>query len=233
MKTAAAALTAMLAIAALPSKAHAQTPVPDAPEPLPERRGPELTLGASVRGMLIPSSGFDPYSNNDVLTQFGLSAGITLFRTRTTAMIASAEWAFGGKSAQARGTPAGLFTHRLGGALETRFQPGSRLYLSLRLAPAAFALLASVDDPSLGRPLVARAWTWTAEATAGVGVVLCTDCRARVTFSGDVGYAFAGTATMSYAPIADENDQRKYGSMMLPPLKPAGGVSRLGMSVSF
>jgi hypothetical protein len=38
---------------------------------------------------------------------------------------------------------------------------------------------------------------------------------------------------MNYAPPASETDPRHFGSVMLPAFKPAGGVSRLALAISF
>jgi hypothetical protein len=189
--------------------------------------------------MILPGAGLDPYaSGNDVLPMFSLSAGVTLLRAGRASLVTSVEWSTGSRSDSARGQDASLTLHRLGGALETRWQPARRLCLFAKLAPAAFAVLGSIQAPALDRPLVARPWTWGLETTGGAGLLLGSAGNdrapsARFWLTGEVGYAFAGSASMSYAPAASDTDPRHYGALMLPAFKPAGGVGRLGFAVSF
>ncbi|MEP7119639.1 MAG: hypothetical protein ABJE95_01970 [Byssovorax sp.] len=128
--------------------------------------------------------------------------------------------------------------HRLGVGLESRFQLGSRLMLFAKLAPAAVNLRGTIMDPGISRPLVSRSWSWALDTTAGVGVVFArTGSReaptSRFWFTGELGYGFAGQSDMIYAPEADPADPRKYGSIMLPGLRPSGALARLALLVSF
>ena len=233
------------ALLALPSAARAEipavlaapaaVPAPDETS-LPPRgsRPGEVTLAAGIRGMILPSAGLDPYaSGNDVMMMLSLSGGVTLLRAGSVSLVASAEWNMGSRSDSARGQDASLTLHRLGGALETRWQPARRLYLSAKLAPAAFAILGSVMAPGLDRPQVARPWTWGLDATGSAGLLLGTAGHGRFWMVGEVGYTFAGTAAMRYAPTGSDTDPRHYGTLMMPAFTPAGGVSRLAMAVSF
>jgi hypothetical protein len=219
MKT--AALLAALSVLAISASARAEAPAD------------RVSLSVGPRLLVIPAAGYDPYSTNDVLAQFAISGGVTLFHSGTASMIASLEWDFGGKSASARGQDASLFVHRLAGSLETRWQPVSRLYFSAKLAPGALRLLGSISDPVQSSPLLARAWTWNLEATGGAGLLLGRTARAQFWLTGEIGYAFAGEAQMAFAHAATEDDPRNYGTTMLPPLKLAGGVGKLGVAVSF
>ena len=226
-----------VAAVALPSAALAQ--VPDKPSAPTASKGPEITLAAGLRGMLLPSAGLQPYaSGNDLMASSSVSLGVTLFRVGAASMVASVEWDWGSRSDSARGQDASLTLHRLAGALETRWQPARRLYLSLKLSPAAYAVLGSITAPNLDRPLVARPWTWGVDTTAGAGLLLGTvgDWRspaARFWLTGEMGYAFAGSVAMNYTPASSDTAPRHFGTLMMPAFKPSGGVGRLGLAVSF
>lgn len=240
MKHAPSILGALVACAALaaPAAARAQTvAVEDAPA-APARSpspGPDVHLTAGARGLLISSTGFDPYAGNDLLVQLGVGAGLTVLHAGSVSVLVFAAWDVGTRTASARGEEASLTLHRLGGGIETRWQPARRLFLSAKLAPAALHLRGTIADPSIDRPLVSRTWTWGLDASLGLGLLVA-GAGARGTgfwLTGDLGYAFAGRSPMTFAPSPDGTDPRKFGAVMLPPLRPSGPLSRLGVALSF
>jgi hypothetical protein len=235
-------LISAAAALALPSaaRAEAQPPLDAAPTAdaatasPPARRRPEITLATGLRLMFLPGAGFDPYaSGSDVMAMSSLSAGMTLFRAGKTSVIASAEWDVGSRSDSARGQDASLTLHRLAGGLETRWRPVRRLSLFVKLAPAAFKVLGSIQSPANDTPLVARPWTWGLDTTGGAGLVMVDGASVKLWLAGEAGYAFAGSVSMSYAPAASDADPRMFGSVMLPAFRPAGVVSRLAVALSF
>ena len=199
---------------------------------------PEINLALGFRTMIMPSAGLDPYATDNTVVQLSLAAGPTLLRRGPVAIVAMAEWSFGTKESTARGDTTSLTMHRLGVGLETRFQLATRLMLFAKLAPAAVNLRGTIMDPGLTRPLVSRSWSWALDATAGAAVMFArTGSReaptSRFWFTGELGYGFAGESDMIYAPEVDAADPRKYGSIMLPGLRPSGALARLAMLVSF
>jgi len=237
------------ALIAAPAAAHAAGPrvavAVAAPAPAPARADdtplpvkssrPEISLEVGLRGTLIPNPGFDPYASNDFLLQASAGAGLTVVRMGNASILLFAEYDGGTRRATARGQEASLALHRIGGAAETRFQLGRRFYLAARVAPAALHLRGSITDPTLDRPLVSRNWTWGLDASGGAGLLLGrVGARgARFWLTLDFGYRFAGESQMSYAPVASDEDPRKYGSVMLPAIRPAGPTSRMTFAVSF
>jgi hypothetical protein len=232
----------------LASSAALAVPAPVRGEPLAADTGPgprsatrpgEVAFAAGVRATILPGAGLDPYApGSDLLVMSSISAGVTVLRAGRASLLASVEWCVGSRSDVARGQEAAITLHRLGLAVETRYQPAQRLYLSVKLAPAAFAVLGSIEASGIDRPLVARPWTWGLDATAGAGLLLgavgpSRRPSARFWLAAELGYAFAGSAPMRYAPASDAADPTRYGSVMLPSFKPAGGVGRLGLGVTF
>jgi hypothetical protein len=204
----------------------------------PSWRVPEINLAFGLRTMVMPSAGLDPFATNDSVAQLSLAAGPTLLRRGAVSIAALAEWDYGNKEGMARTDATSLTMHRLGIGLETRLQLARRLMIFAKLSPAAVNLRGSITDAGIPRPLVARTWTWALDATAGLGVMFAnTGPReaptSRFWFTGELGYGFAGEATMTYAPESDAADPRKYGSIMLPALSPSGALGRLAVVVAF
>ncbi|MFT3775841.1 MAG: hypothetical protein QM820_61640 [Minicystis sp.] len=82
---------------------------------------------------------------------------------------------------------------------------------------------------------MSRTWTWGLDVSGGAGLLLGSTGPGGAKFwmTLDFGYMFAGESQMNYAPAASEEDPRKYGAVTLPAFKPAGGISKLGLSVAF
>jgi hypothetical protein len=206
----------------------------DVAPPQPSSR-PEFNIFAGLRGMILPSRGFDPYATTNLLMQGSVGAGLTVVRVGNASILLFAEYDAGARSATARGEEASLALHRLSGGAETRYQLGRRFYLAARVAPAAMFMRGTIADTTIDRPLVASAWTWGLDVSGGGGLLLGSTGPqgAKFHLTLDFGYTFAGEAQMSHAPAASDDDPRKYGSVMLPAMKPAGATSRLGVAVAF
>jgi hypothetical protein len=231
-----ASLLLVAALLAVPAVARAEpSDAPDAAPAAPPSSRPELVITAGLRGMVMPSRGFDPYATNNLLLQGALGAGLTVVRLGNASIVLFAEYGAGSRSASARGEQATLAVHRLSGGAETRYQLGRRFFLSARVSPAAMFLYGTIADSTIDRPLTASAWTWGLDVSGGGGLLLgSTGPRgAKFHLTLDFGYTFAGEGQMRYAPATSEDDPRKYGSVMLPAMKPAGATSRLGVSVGF
>jgi hypothetical protein len=233
-----ASLLITAALLAAPAAARAEAPTvavaADTATPPPSSR-PEFNVSLGLRGMLMPSRGFDPYATNNFLLQGSVGAGITVVRLGNASILLFAEYDGGARSATARGEQASLALHRLSGGAETRYQLGKRFHLAARVAPAAMFMHGSIEDSTLDRPLTASAWTWGLDVSGGGGLLLgSTGPRgAKFYVTLDFGYTFAGEKEMRYAPAASDEDPRKYGSVTLPAMKPAGATSRLGVAVAF
>lgn len=210
-------------------------PAADLPPSSPPSSRPELSINLGLRGMLLPSAGFDPFANSDTLLQASVGFGVTVWQMGSASILLFAEYDVGARSAAARGDRAKLFLHRLSGGAETRYQLGRRFFLAARAAPAAIHLASSIDDSTVDRPLVSRTWTWGLDVSGGAGLLLGSTGPRGTKFWAtlDFGYMFAGERPMTHAPAESEDDPRKYGGVMLPALKPAGATSRLGLSIAF
>jgi hypothetical protein len=230
------ALAAALSALSSSALAHADPPA-DQVERSEGYASHEIHLGAGARGLLLPDAGYQPYSNSEVMFQFALTGGVTFLRAGNVSLIVFGEWDVGQTSAVARDAQAALTMHRIGGGLEARFGLGRRFFLGVKAAPAAIRLYGSIEESGTSGTLLARPWTWALDTTGTAGLLLGSVAARRgpVRFwiGAEVGYAFAGQATMAFAPDEDSNDTRHFGSVMLPPFRPSGGVTRLSAMMSF
>jgi hypothetical protein len=233
-------LAAPLSVAATPPPpvVPADAPPPPAEPPPSARSRPEINIAAGFREIFIPSAGLDPFSTGNAAVQLSLAVGPTLLRSGRVSLAAMAEWDVGTLGAMARGDESSLTMHRLGIGIESRFELARRLTLFAKVAPAAVNLRATLVDPGLDRPLVSRSWTWALDTTGGLAFMFASvgsrsDPSARFWFTAEGGYGFAGSSDMIFTPEASSDDPRHYGSVMLPSLRPSGGVGRLAMMVSF
>jgi len=188
--------------------------------------------------MGFPSAGFDPYAESNFLGQLSISAGLTFLKLGKVSFLSHAEWDVGSARSTARGDQTGLTVHRLALALETRYQVAHRLGLFLKVAPGAYHLRGTIEDPGFSRPLVSRSWTYSLDATGGAAVMFAdigsrANPDARFWFTGELGFAFSGTSAMRFAPAEDADDPRHYGSLELPAFRPSGPIGRLAFAVSF
>jgi hypothetical protein len=108
----------------------------------------------------------------------------------------TAEWNLGSSNALARGDETSLTLYRFAAGLEGRYEPISRLYLFVKLVPAAIHARADIEDPALGATLKSRSWTWSLDATGGAAFRLGSsgkdnDPSASFWLMCDMGYSFA------------------------------------------
>src|SRR4029077_16623470 len=113
-------------------------PAPEATgNPRADGRVAMWRLETGYRGSFVPSAGFDPFSTNDFLPQFSLSASRTLFSQGPFSFAAGLAWDYGASSARARGDATSLTMHRLTAPLEGRLHFVPWGYAFVRAAPGA------------------------------------------------------------------------------------------------
>ena len=139
-------LLALVLVLTSASSGRAQTAIEEAARPLVQP--PVWEVEAGVRTMFIKDAGYDPFSADDALSQFSLTATRALVRTGDWALAAGVGLDLGGSSATVRGAPSSLTLTRVSAVAEGRYQPLARLYLFARLAPGLLHGSASIDDAS-------------------------------------------------------------------------------------
>jgi len=228
---------------ALPKVASPSTPSDAAYEPEPEtpltkHRQYDLGVEAGVRNVVATDSSYDPYSGDDALTSFALTATWMPLHVDPLSFGLVGEWNPGGSTGSARGAATSLFVHRMSLGAQARLALGRRVYLHAKVAPSILAVSGNIDDPAIGRPLSADSITWGLDATGGAAVLIARagdpDAPAfRLWVVGEVGYAFTGAAEMSHAPAEDEEDPRRYGGVTLAALDTSGVVNRFSVALTF
>ncbi len=223
-----------------PPRFSPQLPIDAPAPPTAPRKYDQRYLGFEVgaRGTILADAGLDPYAENDLLGSLSVGATWEPMRVKPFYFGLAAEYDYGSRQARARGVPSALVVHRAAVGVRARWEAASWLSVYAKVSPGVLALRGSITDPALDRPLVARPITWTADVVGGLAFPIVTvgDREwpfARMWILVEGGYAFAGSATMTYSPIEDPNDARQFGSVNLPPLRASGVVSRLAIAMSF
>jgi hypothetical protein len=235
------AVAAVVAVTgALATPAAAAEGEAEAPEAAPLRKYPQRFVGFEVgaRGALVRDAGFDPYAADDRLASLSLGATWEPLRARPVFFGLAGEYDLGERSARARGVPSSLTVHRASIGVRVRWEVATLLSLYAKATPGVLHLRGSLDDAAVDRALVARSWTWTVDAVAGAAVPIVTFGdpawpAARIWLALEGGYAFAGSASMRFAPADDPSDPRRFGAIDLPALRVAGPVSRLAIATTF
>ena len=231
------ALAVALAVSAPGSAARAADDLPPAIDTVGARgaRGPGLwQVSAGWRESLVRSAGYDPFSNDDVLTQFALTA-TRAFRTgRRFATAAGALWENGDTTASARGENAHLTVNRLGGLLEERFAPRPGAYAFVRVAPAWLHASAALADPASPASLETSFSTFGIDASGGVAGRLNPGTQLLgVWVVAEAGYGWAAAEPMALAPALPEADRNKAGVTRLDDLALRGALFRFAVALSY
>ena len=106
----------------------------------------EGTIG--MRGTLIRSNGFDPFSSTDLLPQVSLSLQHPFAREGAFGVAAGVSMDYGEANADARGTPSTFKAWRLSVVLEGRYYPRPYAYAFARLAPGMLRAAAVLNHAS-------------------------------------------------------------------------------------
>jgi len=244
MKHSLLTLSLALALPLIASNASAQEPaLMDAPPPPVVtssndtlRRFSQVELG--FRAGFMRDSGYDPFSTNDMFTQFSVGGTRTLFVDRALSIAAGVRWDYGRASATARGAEASLSMHRLAVPLEARYHVTRWMYAFARLAPGAMRTSASLTDGSSADTLTDAHWTFSADASLGSAFLVGphsapTRHLGRWWFTQELGYGWTQAKALDMGVAPAEDDFRQYGSIALRPIAMRGVFFRLGVALTF
>jgi hypothetical protein len=203
----------------------------------PPKVGPrlwEVTVG--VRTVFIKDPQFDPFSNKDDLEQFSLSAARVLMRDDQMALVAGLILDVGATDASARGEPSELSLTRLSASFEGRYQPWSRLFGFLRIAPGVLHGSASLTDASspTGSSLNMTFDAFSLDASAGAAFRFGAigDSKISAWLIGDGGYGWVESERLLLAPSLGA-DQSKAGTVDLGTLSAGGGFFRIALALVY
>lgn len=214
--------------------AQAQTAIEEAGRPLV--RPPVWEVAGGIRTMFIEDPGYDPFSADDALVQFSLTATRALARADALALVAGVSLDLGGSSATARGAPSSLTLTRVSVLAEGRVQPLSRLYLFARLAPGLLHGAATIDDASspAASGLNGNFDSFSLDASGGAAVCFGDVGRLHVGawLVADGGYGWVAAKPLVLAPSLGA-DQSKAGTLDLGTLAARGGFFRIALALSY
>jgi hypothetical protein len=215
--------------------ARAQTAIEEAGRPLV--RPPVWEVAGGVRTMFIEERGYDPFSADDALVQFSLTATRALVRADSLALVAGVGLDLGGSSATARGAPSSLTLTRVSALAEGRYQPLSQLYLFARLAPGLLHGSATIDDassPTASGGLNGDFDSFSLDASGGGAFCFGDVGRLHVGawLIADGGYGWVAAKPLVLAPPLGA-DQSKAGTLDLGTLAARGGFFRIALALSY
>lgn len=216
-------------------------PEPAKAKPARRARPHRFHIQAGLRTTIISNEGYDPFAEGNGLAQGAFSFAYSPWRTLPFSVYGVGEWSIGGASSvTARGADSSLLVNRLGLGVEGRYEPISRLYMYVRLMPAAVNLNATIKDWELSNTLMGDAWTWGLDTTGGAAIRVGNVGRDEMPkttfwFLFDLGYSFAGEANLVLKPTANDDslDGRQFGGIPLTPFRPSGVLWRFAFSVAF
>lgn len=167
-------LAGVVASVPAPSRADdrpATADVPSVPAPAGVASGAPLQsmwrVEVGYRGNFVTNPGFNPFSGDDYLGQFSVTASRTLFTTGPFSFAAGLSWDYGKSSSTARSDLTSLELHRLLVPLEARLHFGRWGYALLRVEPGAALENAQVNDATLLSPLEKSQWVFAGDLSAG------------------------------------------------------------------
>jgi len=198
-------------------------------------RGPGLwQVSAGWRESLVRSSGFDPYSDNDVLAQFVLTA-TRAFRTGPRlATAVGGLWEAGNAQAAARAEAAQLSVTRLGVVVEERFAPRPWGYAYARVAPAWLHAAATLADMASPEALGTSFDTYSVDASAGLAARLNPVSQTLGLWAvAEAGYGWVAPQTMALSPALPAADKSKAGATPFDDLDLSGVLMRFAIALSY
>jgi hypothetical protein len=192
---------------------------------------------AGYRGSFIESPGYAPFSTNDALPEFSLTASRTLASMGHVSFAAGASWDFGGRSAAARSDHASITVHRLTVPLEGRLHLPGFGYVFVRAAPGVAGVHAELDDDAAPAPLSKTQWLFATDVSGGLAWLVAPTRRehvaARVWLQADGGYGFVAGERLNLGPDLASGDLRSVSGVDLGDIDLGGGFFRIAAAISF
>jgi hypothetical protein len=148
---------------------HTEEPDPGELLPAAENAAREPWLAViGGRALYITSPGYDPFDDNDELTQFSIGFGRSVYAAGRFALAGLVLYDVGGAQSTARDQPTELTVHRVSLGFEARFHALPELYGYGRIAPAVLNVNAKLEEAASGATLEAESWVFGLDATAGL-----------------------------------------------------------------
>jgi hypothetical protein len=192
------------------------------------------TIG--VRGMLIRSDGYDPFSTTDMLPQVSLSLEHPFARQGAFGFAAGVGMDYGESGSTARGTPSSFKAWRLSAVVEGRYYARSYVYGFARFAPGVLRSAAVLTDDSSpnGNQLSDHFDLLSADSSLGAAFRVSGPANPVAAWlCVETGYSWAQSHHMLLTPAAPERDQAKLAPVDLGTIQPRGGFMRFALAITY
>ncbi|MCA9632915.1 MAG: hypothetical protein KC766_34925 [Myxococcales bacterium] len=198
----------------------------------------QASLG--VRTSLVSDAGYDPYAEDNVLTQGSVGLSRTLFAEGEWSMAAAAGFDFGGVSATVRGEHSELDLYRFGLAPEARFHLLPRLYFLGRLGPTLSRDRVKVYDSAAATDLSSAGWTFGFDSALGaayevIGKTSGANHGTRGWVQLEFGYGWSASRDITLEPRGDDADAapERVNGVSMPALAIRGPAVKVAVAASF
>ncbi len=191
-----------------------------------------------VRFGFIPGSGYDPFSDDNALTQSSLGVGRTVYALEDLSFAALALWDWGESNATARGADTSISVHRLSIGLEGRYHFLRRLFAFARIAPGALHWDATLRDGGAGVDRMDSSWAFSTDLSAGAAFEFAGEPRGisnlpRGFVVADGGYGWSGASSLSFEPESAETGPARLEPLDLGEVALRGGFFRVAAMVTY
>lgn len=195
-----------------------------------------VDLGA--RTQFIKSSGFDPFSEKDALTQVSLAASWAFWAQDATSLAAVVGFDYGETSARARSDDAQLGLARFTLAPELRYHLLRLLVLTAKVGPTLTREEAELHGGGFGSALVKTSWKFGVDATAGAafevwGYKKGTTHRPRLWLAAEGGYGWTAPMKLDLRPEDSGAVPQRLVAPALDDLSISGPLFRVTVALSY
>lgn len=190
-----------------------------------------------ARTQFVNSSGFNPFSQNDVLPQFSVGASFAFWARDQLSLAAVAGFDYGGSSANLRSDEASIDLRRFSLAPEARYHLLRILVLTAKVGPTLTREAAEVSG-ALRTPLVKTGWKFGFDATAGAALELWgyesgASRKPRLWLMGEGGYGWTAPMKLTFEPEDAGSVPQRLTPLDLGELSVAGPLFRITAGLSF
>jgi hypothetical protein len=228
-----------------PPRAQAQTPqgwqspsptlqTPQVPTPPPRKDRWQVAAGGGA--LWVGSAGLDPFSNEDAVGRFSLSANGVVWRRDHVALAVGLGMDIGTTSARARGATSELRLTMVSATAEGRYLLAPRFYAFGRLAPGAQHGATRLNEPSAAGSTALIGSFTTAALAASAGAAFCLNgplAAAGAWLIADGGYLLAPSRPLTLRPDLGDGEIAQLGTLDLGTIAPRGAFFRLSFALSY
>ncbi|HVY30409.1 MAG TPA: hypothetical protein VHB79_27815 [Polyangiaceae bacterium] len=239
-KTSTVALLTALAGVALSGSAHAATDGVDgdADSAALGNHQKHVRVDLGARTQFIKSSGFDPFSEKDALTQVSLAASGVFWTQDAASLAAVIGFDYGETSARARSDQADLSLARFILAPELRYHLLRVLVLTAKVGPTLTRESAQLSGGGFGSDLMKTSWKFGVDATAGAAVELWgyakgTTHRPRLWATAEGGYGWTAPMKLNLEPADGTTAPQRLVAPTLDDLSISGPLFRVTVALSY